>query len=85
MLHSHGAQVLEKEITKNIYEITDLEELKTYLTGGLIRNDTIEPGQYAVKYEDVIMGTGVVIQGGLKSRFPRSKRTQKIRVKDITI
>jgi len=85
VLHSHAAQVFEKDITKNIYEITDLDELKTYITGGLILNDSIEPGQYAVKYEGVIMGTGVVIQGGLKSRFPRSKRTQKIRVKDITI
>ncbi len=85
VLHSHAAQVFEKDITKNIYEIKNLEELKTYITGGLILNDSIEPGQYAVKYEGIIMGTGVVIQGGLKSRFPRSRRTQKIRVKDITI
>ncbi len=78
VLHSHSAQILSKHLTKNIYEITDIEEARTYLNGGLILNDSLPPGQYAVKYDGIILGTGVVIQGGLKSRFPRSKRTQRI-------
>jgi len=78
VLHSHAAQLLANHITKNIYEISDIEEARTYLNGGLILNDSIPPGQYAVKYDGIILGTGIVIQGGLKSRFPRSKRTQRI-------
>ena len=78
VLHSHATQILSKHITKNIYEITNFEEARTYLSGGLILNDSMKPGQYAVKYDGIILGTGVVIQGGLKSRFPRSKRTQRI-------
>jgi NOL1/NOP2/sun family putative RNA methylase len=78
VFHSHAAQILQKHITKNIYEISDIEEARTYLNGGLIVNDSLKPGQYAVKYDGIILGTGVVIQGGLKSRFPRSKRTQRI-------
>ncbi|HEY7751688.1 MAG TPA: RsmB/NOP family class I SAM-dependent RNA methyltransferase, partial [Ignavibacteriaceae bacterium] len=46
VLHSYAAQILHKHITKNIYEITDIEELKTYLRGGLILKDSIPPGQY---------------------------------------
>lgn len=78
VLHSHAAQILDKHITKNIYEITEIEEARIYLNGGLILNDTLAPGQYAIKYQGIILGTGVVIRGGLKSRFPRSKRTQRI-------
>lgn len=85
VLHSHAAQILQNKITKNIYELSDLEELKTYLMGGLIKNDDLPPGQYAVKFNGYVLGTGVVIQGGLKSRFPRSHRTQKIRIKGQTI
>jgi 16S rRNA (cytosine1407-C5)-methyltransferase len=85
VLHSHAAQILQDHITKNVYELGDLEELKTYLMGGLIKNDELASGQYAVKFNGYVLGTGVVIQGGLKSRFPRSHRTQKIRIKGHTI
>jgi 16S rRNA (cytosine1407-C5)-methyltransferase len=85
VLHSHAAQILQGHITKNIYEITDIEELTIYLRGGLIVNDTLPPGQYVLKFNDIYLGTGVVIHGGIKSRFPRSSRTQKIRVKGLTI
>jgi len=85
VLHSHAAQILQKYITKNIYEITALEELIAYLRGGLILNDSLPPGQYVLRFNDIFLGTGVVIHGGIKSRFPRSNRTQKIRVKGLTI
>lgn len=81
VLHSHAAQILQNKITKNIYEIQSLDELRIYLQGGLIVNDELPSGQYAVRFNDYILGTGVVIKGGLKSRFPRSKRTQRIRIK----
>jgi NOL1/NOP2/fmu family ribosome biogenesis protein len=85
VLHSLAAQVLQDHITKNIYEIQDLNELRLYLMGALIVNDELPPGQYAVRFNGYILGTGVVIKGGLKSRFPRSSRTQAIRIKGLRI
>ena len=80
VLHSNAAQILDKHITKNVYLVKDQEELRIYLAGGLIINDEIERGQYVVKYNDYVLGTAVVISRGIKSRFPRSKRTQKIKL-----
>jgi len=85
VLHSHAATIFQDLITKHIYELPDLNELRTYLMGGLIVNSELPPGQYGVKFNGYVLGTGVVIKGGLKSRFPRSKRTQKIRIKGLTI
>jgi NOL1/NOP2/fmu family ribosome biogenesis protein len=85
VLHSHAATIFQDSITKYIYDLPNLDELGIYLMGGLILNDKLSPGQYAVKFNGYVLGTGVVIQGGLKSRFPRSKRTQKIRIKGLTI
>ena len=80
VLHTNAAQILDKHITKNVYQVKDREELRIYLAGGLILNDEIERGQYVVKYNDYVLGTAVVVDGGVKSRFPRSKRTQTIRL-----
>jgi 16S rRNA (cytosine1407-C5)-methyltransferase len=85
VLHSHAANILQDAITKNIYELQSLNELRTYLMGGLIVNENLPPGQYAVKFNGYVLGTGVVIKGGLKSRFPRSNRTQRIRIKGLVI
>ena len=80
-LHSFAAQILQDSITKNIYKIKSLDELKLYLMGALIPVNDLSPGQYAIKFNDFILGTGVVIKNGLKSRYPRSSRTQTIRIK----
>jgi len=85
VLHSLAAQILQNHITKNIYTITDLNELKLYLMGALIKNKDLSPGQYVVKFNRHILGTAIVIKDGLKSRFPRSSRTQTIRVKGFKI
>lgn len=77
-LHTQGAQVLQNHITKNIFNIQDTAQLKKYLEGGIIKIDTGYRGQMVVKYKDYILGTAVVTEGGLKSRFPRAKRTQEI-------
>lgn len=75
--HTQAAQVLQKYITKSIYEIQDSSELKTYLEGGIIKKELI-PGQCVIKYKDFILGSAIVVKGGIKSRFPRAKRTQGI-------
>jgi len=80
VLHTNAAQILDKHITKNIYEVKNKDELRLYLAGGLIPKDNIDRGQYVIKYNDYVLGTAIVTSGGIKSRFPRSKRTQTIRL-----
>jgi 16S rRNA (cytosine1407-C5)-methyltransferase len=80
VLHTNAAQILDTHITKNIYHVRDEDELRIYLAGQLIRNDSAERGQYVVKYNDYVLGSAVVSSMGIKSRFPRSKRTQKIKL-----
>ena len=80
VLHTNAAQILDKNITKNIYHVKDREELRIYLAGGLVLNTEMERGQYVIKYNDYVLGTAIVTSGGIKSRFPRSKRTQAIRL-----
>ena len=81
VLHSFAAQILQDHISKNIYDIKNLDELRLYLMGALIANDKLPIGQYAISFNGYVLGTGVVIKGGLKSRYPRSSRTQTIRIK----
>lgn len=75
--NSQAAQVLEKHITKFIYHLKNEDELKNYLTGWKIKDVDIPIGQYVVKYNNWILGAAVMTTDGLKSRFPRTKRTQK--------
>ncbi len=75
--NSQAAQVLENHITKSIYELKNDDELKNYLTGWMIKDVNIPPGQYVVKHNNRFLGTAIKIEDGLKSRFPRTKRTQK--------
>lgn len=75
--YTSAAQVLEKYITKFVYDIRDQEELKNYLTGWKIKNTEIPAGQYVMRYEGRVLGTALANEEGIKSRFPRTKRTQK--------
>ena len=81
VLHSLAAQILQNHITKNIYDIKELNELKLYLMGALIRKKELHSGQYVVRFNGNVLGTAIATKGGLKSRFPRSSRTQTIRIK----
>ena len=80
VLHTNAAQIFDPHITRNMYQVKNKEELKIYLAGQLINNDMTERGQYVVKYNNYVLGTAVVSSKGIKSRFPRSKRTQKIKL-----
>jgi 16S rRNA (cytosine1407-C5)-methyltransferase len=77
-LHTQAAQILRNDIKKNIFTIQNSDQLKKYLEGGIIKEEFDYRGQTVVKYKDYILGTAVVTDGGLKSRFPRAKRTQEI-------
>lgn len=75
--NSQAAQILEKHITNFIYDLKNDDEIKNYLMGWKIKGADIPDGQYVVKYDNWILGTAVKNDEGLKSRFPRTKRTQK--------
>jgi len=81
VLHSFAAQILQDFITKNIYDLKSLDELRFYLMGALIPADQLSAGQYIIRFNKYVLGTAVFIKGGLKSRYPRSSRTQTIRIK----
>lgn len=77
-LHTQAAETLGENITKNIYVPTDKEELRTYLDGGIIKKQIDLSGQCVIKYNGIVIGTAIVTDSGIKSRFPRAKRTQEI-------
>ena len=81
VLHSFAAQILRDFITKNIFDLKTLDELRLYLMGALIPNIDLTLGQYVIRFNKYVLGTGVVVKTGLKSRYPRSSRTQTIRIK----
>lgn len=78
VLNTQAVQLLNKEIKKNIIRLQSKDELKTYMGGGIIKNDSYKGGQCIIKFDDYVLGTAVVTKAGIKSRFPRSKRTQEI-------
>ncbi len=78
VLHTNAAQVFGDSITKSIYQLENQGELKIYLEGATIKKDTGNYGQYIVKYNDLLLGSAIISQAGIKSRFPRSRRTQEI-------
>lgn len=78
ILHTQAAEILQSEIHKNIIELASNDELKKYLDGGTIKKDFPFKGQAVVKFRNKILGTGGISVEGLKSRYPRSKRTQEI-------
>jgi 16S rRNA (cytosine1407-C5)-methyltransferase len=78
ILHTHAAQVLQQGITKKIFTIENTGQLKKYLEGGTFKQESTELGQCIIKYKDFFLGTAVITKEGIKSRFPRSKRTQEI-------
>jgi 16S rRNA (cytosine1407-C5)-methyltransferase len=78
VLHTQAAHTFQKLINKNIYTITAKDELKKYLEGGTIKIDPPFRGQGVVVYDGALLGTASFSNDGIKSRFPRSKRTQEI-------
>jgi 16S rRNA (cytosine1407-C5)-methyltransferase len=81
ILSTEAAQVLQNKINKKIITFENKEQLKKYLEGGVIKEKMPESGQCVIKYKDFILGTAVVTKEGIKSRFPRSKRTQEILIR----
>lgn len=82
VLQTQAAEFLENVITENIFQLNSTSGLKTYVEGGTVRTKTALKGQCVVKFQEYLLGTAVITETGVKSRFPRSKRTQEI-IKDF--
>ncbi len=77
-LHSSATQILKRSFTKNIFEITDTKDLKTYISGGVIRTAVDRKIHKIIKYQNYILGTAAPVENGLKSQFPKSKRMNEV-------
>jgi 16S rRNA (cytosine1407-C5)-methyltransferase len=78
VFHTQAAQIFQDYISKNIYQIENQYELRKYLEGGTIKKEIDIESQCVIKYKGFLLGTAVVTKTGIKSRFPRAKRTQEI-------
>ncbi|QQS36554.1 MAG: RsmB/NOP family class I SAM-dependent RNA methyltransferase [Ignavibacteriales bacterium] len=78
ILNTQAAQVLAEYFRENVYYITEGIELNRYLEGGIFKNKSTIKGQCVVSFNNNVLGSAVVTESGVKSRFPRAKRTQDI-------
>jgi len=78
ILHTQAAEILEHEIHSGIIELEERDDLKKYLEGGTIKKEYQRKGQCVLKFRGHVLGSGVISSDGLKSRYPRSKRTMEI-------
>lgn len=77
-INTLAIQSLESHISRNIVELDEVEDLKTYMSGGTIKRITNLRGQQIIKFEDDLIGTATASEDGLKSQYPRAMRTHEI-------
>ena len=77
-LHTLAAQILGDSFTQNVIELTNLQDLTTYMNGGTIKRDFGAAGAKVIKYGGYFLGMAVNSKDGLKSQFPRALRTHEI-------
>lgn len=77
-MHTQSMQLLSRHFAKNIVELENVSQLKTYFEGGICKDIKIEKGQKIVKYMNYTLGAAIALDEGLKSQFPRSHRTSVI-------
>ncbi len=76
--HTQGTRIIGDYAKNEIFDIDDIDDLKAYLSGGIIRKKTDLPGKKFIRLNGEIIGAGTASDEGIKSQFPRSLRTQEI-------
>jgi NOL1/NOP2/fmu family ribosome biogenesis protein len=66
-------QLIDKEITKNIKELTK-EELEKYTKGEDLERDENLEGFCILKYNNRAIGVGLIQQDRIKNQIPKSRR-----------
>ncbi len=82
-ISTNALQLLSPFITKNIIELEEENDAKTFLNGGTLKNfpSEFKPGAYiAVKFDGLILGCGLITKEGLKSQIPKGRRTSEVEV-----
>ena len=77
-IHSDAARTFGKFATKNKIILESKEDLTIYLNGSIIKKIFDSIGQKIVEFEEMILGSAVQTNEGLKSQFPRNLRTNEI-------
>jgi len=78
LLSSHGIRTFGMYAQQNCIDLKERADVKSYLDGGTLKHLQGSNGYVIVTYDGLYLGTGIVSSQGLKSRFPRADRTQKI-------
>jgi len=73
-----AAKVFGDFAAQNVFEISDIEDLQKYMSGGIIKSITDRKGTQIVRYNNCSLGTASASEEGLKSQFPRAMRTHEI-------
>lgn len=77
-LTSNAVQILGNNLTQNILNLENKDQLKTYFMGQKTKVDFPDSSFVVVKYNDYFIGSGKVKNSILLSYFPRSRRTIEI-------
>jgi 16S rRNA (cytosine1407-C5)-methyltransferase len=77
-VHTLAAQIIGNSFINNVIELTALQDLTTYMSGGTIKRDFGHTGAKVITYGGLILGMAVNSKDGLKSQFPRALRTHEI-------
>lgn len=77
-LSSNAVQILGKNIQRNVLQLENKEQLKTYFLGQKTKVNFSDCDFVTVKYKDYFLGSGKVRDNILLSYFPRSRRTIEI-------
>lgn len=74
-LTSNAVQILGNKITRNVLNLENKEQLKSYFMGQKTKINFPDSDFVVVKYGDYFIGSGKVKDSILLSYFPRSRRT----------
>jgi len=77
-LTSNAVQIIGSKITRNILNLENKDQLKTYFMGQKTKIDFPDSDFVVVKYGDYFIGSGKLKDSILLSYFPRSRRTIEI-------
>ncbi len=77
-LSTPAARLFGRFASENVIELENIDELKVYMSGGIIKNKFTSFGQKVIKYKNDYLGSAIMTGEGLKSQFPRVLRTSEI-------
>ncbi len=81
-LKNYPAKVFEHMAKRNVTELNNWDDIKTYFDGRIIKHEFEAKGKQIIKIRGDVAGVAVASKDGLKSQFPRALRTSEILLPD---